>query len=425
MSLSTKYFEQAQEVIPGGVNSPVRAFRSVGTSPLFISKGEGCYIFDVDGNKYIDCVMSWGPLLFGHAHKNIVSAISQSAMMGTSFGAPTEKETLLAKMICTMVPSIEKVRLVSSGTEAVMSAIRLARGFTKRDKIIKFEGCYHGHADAFLIKSGSGTLTHGYPSSPGIPQSVAENTLIARYNDISSVKELFKANPGQIASVIVEPVAGNMGVVLPTPDFLKDLRTLCTQEDAVLIFDEVITGFRLAKGGAQELYEVKPDMTTLGKIIGGGLPLAAFGGKREIMDLLAPLGPVYQAGTLSGNPCAVSAGIAMLELILHENPYSKLEQSGTYLFTELNRLSKKYDLQGTINHIGSMGCLFFGVKSASTYDELIKADTKKFAQFHNLMLNAGVYLAPSQFEAAFVSTLHSQNDLDSILKAAETSFKSF
>jgi glutamate-1-semialdehyde 2,1-aminomutase len=421
MTRSSELFARAQRTIPGGVNSPVRAFGSVGSTPPFIARGTGSRIVDVDGKEYIDCVMSWGPLLLGHAHPAVVQAVADAAANGSTFGAPTEGEIELAELIAQTFPAIQKVRLVSSGTEATMSAVRLARGVTGRDVIIKFEGCYHGHADSFLIKSGSGTLTHGFPSSPGVPAAAAADTLNATYNDLSSVEELFASNPGRIACVIVEPVAGNMGVVLPAPGFLQGLRDLTTRHGALLIFDEVITGFRLAPGGAQEFFGVMPDLTTLGKIIGGGLPMGAFGGPADIMDHIAPLGPVYQAGTLSGNPCAVAAGLATLRQLLSDSPYTMLSRRMDYLFSQTRPLFEAAGLGVCENHIGSMGTIFFGVKQAQSYQHIGGVDTKRYARFHGAMLSHGIYLAPSQYEALFISTAHSEQDIEIIIEAVKQS----
>jgi len=411
-------FEEAKKYIPGGVNSPVRAFRSVGGSPLFIESGSGSRIRDVDGKEYIDCVSSWGPLILGHAHPEILEAVKTAADGGTSFGAPTEREITLAKLIVEMVPGVEKVRLVNSGTEATMSAVRLARGATGRDRIIKFEGCYHGHADSFLIKAGSGALTLGQPSSPGVPASLAADTLNATYNDLDSVRALFESCPGRIACVIVEPVAANVGVLLPDKGFLEGLREIATKNGALLIFDEVITGFRLSAGGAQEYYGVTPDLTTLGKIIGGGLPVGAYGGRADLMDMMAPAGPVYQAGTLSGNPLAVAAGIAALEILRRDKPYARLAKLGEKLFNGLVEGAKKAGRAASVNYVGSMGCAFFTAGPVRLYSDAMKSDTALFAEYHRRMLEQGVYLAPSQFEACFVSAAHTEEDVETIIAAA-------
>ncbi len=423
MTKSEEFFNEAKKYIPGGVNSPVRAFRSVDGKPLSIKSGKGSKITDVDGNEYIDCVMSWGPLLLGHAHEEVLDAIKKTIDFGTSFGAPTEAETTLAQLITELVPGIEKVRLVNSGTEATMSAARLARGYTKKDKIIKFEGCYHGHADSFLIKGGSGALTFGQPSSPGVTKSTSQDTLCAGYNNIDSVKSLYEKYPNEIACVIVEPVAGNMGVVLPEKKFLQELRNLTLEYKSLLIFDEVITGFRLAPGGAQQYFNVLPDLTTLGKIIGGGLPVGAFGGKSEIMDQMAPDGPVYQAGTLSGNPLAVSAGIATLKIIQRDLPYNNLEKMGNKLFDGLKNNANNSSIPISFNNIGSMGCGFFTANNVNTFDDAMTSNTEQFAKFHKNMLKRGIYCAPSQFEAMFISTAHSEEDIEQIIVAAKKSLE--
>ncbi|ROL55862.1 glutamate-1-semialdehyde-2,1-aminomutase [Bacteroidetes/Chlorobi group bacterium Naka2016] len=417
LDYSEKLFEQAQKFIPGGVNSPVRAFKAVGGTPLFIKRGLGSRIVDVDGNEYIDFVGSWGPHIFGHLPKFVKSALIEQLENGTSFGAPTIQEVRLAQLICEMVPSIEMVRLVNSGTEATMSAIRLARAYTKREKIIKFAGCYHGHFDGFLVSAGSGALTFGVPSSPGVTTSVAKDTLIARYNDIDSVRLLIEENPDQISAIIVEPVAGNMGVVPPKQNFLSNLREICTENNILLIFDEVITGFRLSNGGAQKIYGVLPDLTALGKIIGGGLPVGAFGGKREIMELLAPIGPVYQAGTLSGNPLAVSAGLAVLKFI-QDNPtiYTSLEQKASLLEEGIKENLKRLGLNYTLNRVGSMMTLFFTDKEVVDLETAMTSDTNLYAKYFHKMLERGIYLPCSQFEAFFVSYSHTEEDLNYFLK---------
>lgn len=414
---SIEAFKKAQEIIPGGVNSPVRAFKSVKLNPVFISKAKGAYITDIDGNQYIDFVASWGPLIFGHAHDTILAAINEAAQKGTSYGAPTEYETRMAELIVEMVPSIEKVRMVNSGTEATMSAIRLARGFTKRECIVKFAGNYHGHGDSFLIKAGSGAITLGLPDSPGVTSGIAKDTLIAEYNNLESVKALFSAKGNEIAAIIVEPVAGNMGVVLPSKGFLEGLREIATKYGALLIFDEVITGFRLAKGGAQEYYNVMPDLTTLGKIIGGGLPVGAYGGRKEIMDMLAPIGPVYQAGTLSGNPLAMAAGIAMLTLIKETpNFYAELERKAAKLEKGILANMEQTGVKGLINRVGSMMTFFFTNETQITsFDEAMKSDSEKYARFFKMSLESGIYLAPSQYECLFVSYAHTDKDIDTII----------
>ncbi|MCU7496056.1 MAG: glutamate-1-semialdehyde 2,1-aminomutase [Ignavibacteria bacterium] len=421
---SEKLFEEAKKYIPGGVNSPVRAFKSVGGSPVFIKKGYGSKIEDVDGNEYVEYIGSWGPHLFGHNPEFIKQALLRAVENGTSFGAPTELEVEMAKLISRLVPSVEMVRMVNSGTEATMSAIRAARGFTKREKFIKFEGCYHGHADYFLIKAGSGALTLGVPTSPGVTQGNASDTLVADYNDIESVKKLVSSNKGQVAAVIIEPVAGNMGVVKINESFLKELKTLCEEEGIVLIFDEVMTGFRVAKGGAQEIYGIKPDLSTFGKIIGSGLPVGAFGGRKDIMEMVAPSGPIYQAGTLSGNPLAMSAGYATLSYIKeHPEVYRTLEEKSQYLeegFRDnLKALSKDY----AWNRVGSMMCMFFTEGSVTNFASAVKSDTAMYGKYFHEMLKRGIYLAPAQFEAMFVSTAHTKEDLDRTIKAHYESLK--
>ncbi len=418
MSRSGELHEQARHVIPGGVNSPVRAFGSVGGTPPYIATGRGSRVTDVDGREYVDLVCSWGPLILGHAHPAVVEAVTQAATQGTSFGAPTERELQLARKIVDLVPGIEKVRLVNSGTEATMSAVRLARAATGRDKIIKFEGCYHGHADSFLVKAGSGAATFGQPSSPGVPKALAAETLNATYNDVASVGRLFDANAGQIACVIVEPVAGNMGVVPPAAGFLPGLRDLATQHGALLIFDEVITGFRLGLGGAQAFYGVTPDLTTLGKIIGGGLPVGAFGGRADLMDQMAPDGPVYQAGTLSGNPLAVAAGLAAIDVLEAENPYARIDALAEKLCAGLAEGARAVGVDVCVNGVASMGCAFFTAGSVRNYQDAASSDTTLFAGFHRRMLERGVYLAPSQFEAFFVGAAHTDADIDRVVEAA-------
>ncbi len=412
-SKSEKLFNEAQKLIPGGVNSPVRAFKAVGGSPVFIQRGEGSKFYDVDGNEYIDYIGSWGPHLFGHNPPFIKEALLKAVEDGTSFGAPTELEVKMAKLISELVPSIEMVRMVNSGTEATMSAVRAARGFTGKEKFIKFEGCYHGHADYFLIKAGSGALTLGVPTSPGVTKGNAADTLLADYNDIDSVKKIIKQNKNEIAAVIIEPIAGNMGVVPAEKKFLEDLRTICSEEKIVLIFDEVMTGFRVAKGGAQELYGIKPDLSTFGKIIGGGLPVGAFGGKKEIMQMIAPSGPVYQAGTLSGNPLAMAAGYAALSHI-KSNPdiYKSLEEKSSYLEKGIREALANVKKNYALNRVGSMMTLFFTEGEVNNFKSAVKSDTALYGKFYGEMLKRGIYLAPAQFEAAFVSTVHSKEDLD-------------
>ncbi|BAI81194.1 glutamate-1-semialdehyde 2,1-aminomutase [Deferribacter desulfuricans SSM1] len=409
-------FEEAKKYIPGGVNSPVRAFGSVGGEPVFISKGKGSKIYDVKGKEYIDYVCSWGPLIVGHSNERIVSRLKEVIENGTSFGAPTELEIELAKLVVEYVPSIEMVRMVNSGTEAVMSAIRLARAYTDRKKIVKFEGCYHGHSDSLLVKAGSGALTFNQPSSPGVPDEFAKLTLIADYNDIESVKKLFKENKDEIAAVIIEPVAGNMGVVLPKGNFLKELESVCKNEGTLLIFDEIITGFRLAKGGAQEYFGIDPDITTLGKIIGGGLPVGAYGGKKEIMEMISPVGPVYQAGTLSGNPLAMAAGIETLKILGEEGFYDKLREKSNKLWEGFRENCNKLGLKFAFNCIESMGSLFFKEGVVESFADAVESDTKLYATFFHKMLAKGINLAPSQFEAMFVSSSHSEEDIDKTIK---------
>jgi glutamate-1-semialdehyde 2,1-aminomutase len=421
---SKKLFEEAQKYIPGGVNSPVRAFKSVSGDPLFITRGAGSKLWDVDGNEYIDYIGSWGPHLFGHNPKFIKDALVSAFENGTSFGAPTPMEVEMAKIITELVPSIEMVRMVNSGTEATMSAIRAARGYTNKEKFIKFEGCYHGHADCFLIKAGSGALTLGVPTSPGVTKGNAADTLIADYNDIVSVKKLVSANKGEIAAVIIEPIAGNMGVVKVKDAFIKELRTICDEEKIVLIFDEVMTGFRVAAGGAQEVLGIKSDLSTFGKIIGGGLPVGAFGGKKIIMEKIAPSGPVYQAGTLSGNPLAMAAGYAALKHI-KDNPniYQGLEEKCAYLESgfkdNLNLVDKSY----AINRVGSMMCMFFTEEPVDDFEGAVKSDTVLYGKYFHEMLNRGIYLAPAQFEALFISTAHSKEDLDNTIRVQRESLE--
>jgi len=417
-TLSTHLFNEAKRYIPGGVNSPVRAFKSVGGNPLFIKNGAGSKLYDVDGNEYIEYIGSWGPHLFGHNPPFIKEALLKAIEDGTSFGAPTELEVKIAKLITKLVPSVELVRMVNSGTEATMSAVRAARGFTKKEKIIKFEGCYHGHADYFLIKAGSGALTLGVPDSPGVTKANAADTLVADYNDIGSVKKLIKENKNEIAAIIIEPIVGNVGVIRAKDDFITELREVCSEEKIVLIFDEVMTGFRVAKGGAQEVLGIRPDLSTFGKIIGGGLPVGAFGGKKEIMEMIAPSGPVYQAGTLSGNPLAMSAGYAALSHI-NENKelYEKLEKSSKYLEDGIKENIKKLNKNFTINRVGSMMSLFFTDKKVIDFKSAVTSDTNLFGKYFQTMLSQGIYLAPSQFESLFISTVHSKEDLDKTIEA--------
>ncbi len=414
---SERLFKRAQRSLPGGVNSPVRAFRGVGGTPLFIREAAGCRIWDVDGNAYIDYVGSWGPMILGHAHPKVIRTLRRVAKSGTSFGAPTDLEVRLAERVKKMVPSVDLIRMVNSGTEAAMGAIRLARGYTGRDKVIKFDGCYHGHADSFLLQAGSGALTLGAPDSPGVPRTTVQETLGARYNDLASVQAQVDAHRGQIAAVIVEPVAGNMGVVPPEPGFLQGLRTICDKEKIVLIFDEVMTGFRVAPGGAQQLYGIKPDLSVFGKIIGGGLPVGAFGGRKKIMQTLAPLGPIYQAGTLSGNPLAMAAGLETLKILQEEGVYEQLEQKAQGLEAGLKDNVRRLGGVMTLTCVGSMSCLYFHPGPVRNYDEAKQADTKRYAKYFHAMLERGIYLAPSQFEAAFLSLAHSDEDIDKTIKA--------
>jgi glutamate-1-semialdehyde 2,1-aminomutase len=417
-------FEQSQRRIPGGVNSPVRAFRSVGGTPIFFKKGKGSRLWDEDDKEYIDYIGSWGPMILGHAHPEVIAAVQQTAENSLSFGAPTARELEMAELICQMVPSIQQVRLVSSGTEATMSAIRLARGYTGRQKIVKFEGCYHGHADALLVKAGSGLLTFGTPSSAGVPPEVAAHTLTLPYNDSASLQQLFAEIGEQIACVIVEPVAGNMNLITPVDGFLQTLRKLCTASGAVLIFDEVMTGFRVAQGGAQQLYGVSPDLTTLGKVIGGGLPVGAFGGKKEIMQCLAPLGPVYQAGTLSGNPVAVAAGIATLQLIQQDGFHARLSATTKALTDGLSQVAAEAGVAFSAQAVGGMFGIYFSAQVPTSFADVMQSDREAFNRFFHAMLDAGIYLAPSAFEAGFVSAAHSQQDIQQTIEAARAYFQS-
>ena len=423
MSRSEELFEQAQAVIPGGVNSPVRAFKGVGGKPVFIKKARGARLYDVDGKEYIDYIGSWGPMILGHSHPDVIAAVRDQALAGLSFGAPTELETRLARLVREMVPSMELLRMVNSGTEATMSAIRLARGFTGRERIIKFEGCYHGHSDALLVKAGSGALTLGVPNSPGVPAALAELTVTLTYNDLAGVEQTFKELGDEIACVIIEPVAGNMNCVPPVPGFLEGLRRLCDQHGTVLIFDEVMTGFRVALGGAQALYNVKPDLTTLGKIIGGGLPVGAFGGRKDIMEHLAPLGPVYQAGTLSGNPLAMAAGLATLENLAVPGFHDTLGAKTSALLQGLQAKADAAGIAFTTTQAGGMFGMFFTDQSeVNCFSAVMACDSQRYAQFFHGMLAHGIYLAPSAFEAGFISIAHGQAELHATLAAAEKAF---
>jgi len=431
---SEKLFAEALKFIPGGVNSPVRAFRAIGGQPFFVNRAKGARVWDVDGNEYIDYVCTWGPAILGHAHPKIITAVKAAANRGTSFGIPNPFEVKMARLICSLAPSVQKVRMTNSGTEACMSAIRLARGFTRRDKIIKFDGCYHGHADSLLVKAGSGALTFGNPDSAGVPAAFTQHTIVLPFNDVDAVKAAFDANKNQIAGIIVEPVPGNAGVYLPKPGYLEFLREITQANGALLIFDEVMTGFRLAPGGAQERFNITPDLTCFGKIIGGGLPVGAFGGRADIMDLLAPLGPVYQAGTLSGNPLAMAAGIAALEELNRpkskiqspkskralDDSYSRLEKLGAQLEAGMKDAAKAANVPVQFNRCGSMFCAYFTSKPVHNLADALKSDRARFAKFFHGMLAEGIYLAPSQFEAGFLSTAHTAADIDKTVKAAAT-----
>jgi len=421
---SRKLFEEAKKHIPGGVNSPVRAFRSVGGDPIFIKRAKGSKVYDADGKAYIDYVLSWGPAILGHAHPKVTAALKKAIVNGTSFGAPTELEVTLAKMVKKAVPSIELVRMVSSGTEATMSAIRAARGFTGRDKILKFDGCYHGHGDSLLVKAGSGVATFGLPDSPGVPADLAKLTLTVAFNDLAAVRDICAREGERIACIIVEPVVGNMGCVPPLPGFHEGLRQVCDQYGIVLIFDEVMTGFRVAYGGAQQLYKIKPDLTTLGKVIGGGLPVGAYGGKREIMERISPLGPIYQAGTLSGNPLAMTAGIETLKLLAKPGVYKTLEKMSADLEKGLRVAANEAGIATTINRVGSMFTTFFTDRKVTDFASAKTSDTARFGKFFRSMLANGVNLAPSQFEAAFLSLAHSKSDINKTVEAARKSLRS-
>jgi len=424
ISESKRLFAHAKNFIPGGVNSPVRAFRAVGGEPLFIKRADGAFLYDEDDNAFIELINSWGPMLLGHNSPMIKAAVLQAMENGTSFGAPTAREVEMAELLVSMVPALEKVRMVNSGTEATMSAIRVARGYTGRDKFIKMEGHYHGHGDSFLIAAGSGAITMGHPDSPGVTEGTAKDTLLAPFNDLAAIEQLVKANPGQIAALILEPVAGNMGLTLPQPGYLHGLREICTREGIVLIFDEVMTGFRLAKGGAQELFGVTPDLTTLGKIIGGGMPVGAYGGKREIMEFVSPAGPVYQAGTLSGNPIAMAAGLAMLHhLNSHPEVYERLNTIGSMLTSGIKEINTRLGFDYTVNQLGSMYSLFFTTSPVIDFETAKKADTVLFGRYFQSMLKRGVYLAPSQFESLFLSTALTDELIGRVLQAHEESMK--
>ena len=422
MNKNLSLFEQSQTLIPGGVNSPVRVFGAVGGIPIFFKKGLGSRLWDENDKEYIDYINSWGPMILGHANPEVLDAVKQASQNSLSFGAPTSRELAIAEEIIKLVPSIEQVRLVSSGTEATMSAIRVARGYTGRDKIVKFEGCYHGHADALLVKAGSGALTFGQPSSAGVPEDVAKHTLTLPYNHTQALEDLFASSGDEIACVIIEPVVGNMNLIIPHQEFLQSLRTLCTKHGAVLIFDEVMTGFRVDLGGAQTLFDVIPDMTTLGKVIGGGLPVGAFGGKKEIMQQLAPLGPVYQAGTLSGNPVAVAAGLKTLELIQRPHFFTKLSAITSNLVDGLTASAQQKNIDFCARHVGGMFGMYFSKKAPDSFDEIMQSDRDAFKKFFHLMLNEGIYFGPSAFEAGFVSAVHSEEDIKLTLEAADKAF---
>ncbi|HEY3402509.1 MAG TPA: glutamate-1-semialdehyde 2,1-aminomutase [Ohtaekwangia sp.] len=424
ISRSKSIFDKAKNFIPGGVNSPVRAFRAVGGNPLFMQRAKGAYLYDEDGNEYVDLINSWGPMILGHAHPVVEEAVKNALVNSPSFGAPTLREVEMAELICAIVPSVEKVRMVNSGTEATMSAIRVARGFTGRDKIIKMEGCYHGHGDSFLIAAGSGALTFGTPDSPGVTKGTAKDTLIAPFNDLQAIEKIIAENKNEIAAIILEPVVGNMGCVVPLPAYLQGLRTICDTHKIVLIFDEVMTGFRLSLGGAQELYGVKADMTTMGKIIGGGLPVGAYGGKKEIMDFVSPVGPVYQAGTLSGNPLAMAAGLAMLNYLKdHPEVYQHINGITTRIVDGLKEQIRQAGMNYTINQVGSMFTLFFTDKTVVDFNTATTVDTKLFAKYFQFMSGEGIYLAPSQYEAMFISNAIDDQIVDRILTASKKAFQ--
>ena len=424
INLSKKAFLESKKILPGGVNSPVRAFKNVNSLPVFIKKGKGAYIFDLDGNKYIDFIGSWGPMILGHANETVLKSIEKTIKNSTSFGAPTTLETKMAKKIRDIFPSMEKMRMTSSGTEATMSAIRLARGYTKRDKIIKFEGCYHGHVDSLLVNAGSGAATFGVPSSPGVPNDLTKHTLCLKYNDIKQVEKCFKKYGEKIACVIIEPIAGNMNCVIPTKEFIKKLRILCNKYQSILIFDEVMTGFRVAMGGAQEIFKVKPDITTLGKIVGGGLPVGVFGGGKKYMDQLSPDGPIYHAGTLSGNPVAMSAGLSTIELICKKNFHLKLEMKTKKLMVGIKNAAEKNNIGLQVNYAGGMfGFFFTNKKEISNFNDVKDCDSKMFESFFKMMLKKGIYFAPSMFEAGFLSIKHTENDIKYTIEKANEVFK--
>jgi glutamate-1-semialdehyde 2,1-aminomutase len=420
---SIELFEQAKQVLPGGVDSPVRAFRAVGGQPVFIERGEGAYLYDVDGNRYVDYVLSWGPLILGHAYPQVVEALKQAVERGTSYGAPSPLEVELARLVQEFMPKIEMLRFVNSGTEATMSALRLARAYTNKNKIIKFEGCYHGHADLLLVQAGSGVATLGLPDSPGVPPATVQDTLVARYNDLDSAAALFQRYPDEIAAVIVEPVAGNMGVVPPVEEFLPGLRQLTAENQALLIFDEVMTGFRIHPGGAQTLYNVEPDLTTLGKVIGGGLPVGAYGGRREILEMIAPSGPVYQAGTLSGNPLAMTAGLITLKALRAEGVWERMEVNAQELVKGIASRAQKAGVAVQSTRVGTMFSTFFTDQSVQDWSSVKTSDTQRFGRYFRAMLEAGVYLAPSQFEASFISSAHDSRVVQATLEAAEKSME--
>jgi len=423
MERSARLFEEAKRFIPGGVNSPVRAFKAVGGTPPFIERARGARVWDVDGNEYIDYVASWGPMILGHAHPQVIEAVKEAAEKGTSYGAPTAPEVEMARMICSALPSVEMVRMVNSGTEAVMSAIRLARAFTGRDKVVKFAGCYHGHADGLLVRAGSGATTLGVPDSPGVPEGYASLTLIAPYNDLEALRALMKEHRGEVACVVVEPVAGNMGVVPPEEGFLEGLRRVCDEEGCLLIFDEVITGFRVGWSGGQGLYGVRPDLTCLGKIIGGGFPVGAFGGRREVMERLAPVGDVYQAGTLSGNPVAMAAGLKTLQILKEKDPYGRLDEMTSYLCEEASKIARSLGLDLFFSRVGSMFTVFFTPGPVRDYESARRSDIAAYSRYFWTLLREGIYVAPSQFEAAFLSTAHTEQDLSKTLEALRKAFR--